>query len=179
MPRFTGDPTCRWSAGPSPRTQREEKIRRLKELFQQAVAYDDGRKHSSDQPVNPRLEALVPYARGKKPVIIQANRKQEILDALKLADELKIKLILSGGIDAWKVADELKKRDVPVIVGPIMTMPEEAYDPYDAPLCLPCPAARGGRAFLHLHSLGRQPTRVTCRTKPRWRSPMACRPKKV
>src|SRR5207248_3314186 len=74
-----------------------------------------------------------PYARGDRPVIIQAHRQEEILEAIKLADELKIKMILSGAIDSWKVAKELKKRDIPVIVGPIMTMPGERYDPYDAP----------------------------------------------
>ena len=35
--------------------------------------------------------------------------------------------------DAWKVADELKKRDIPVIVGPVMSLPVERDDPYDAP----------------------------------------------
>jgi imidazolonepropionase-like amidohydrolase len=70
---------------------------------------------------------------GKKPVVIQAQRKSELLEALKLADELHLKVILSGATDSWKVADELKKRDVPVILGPIMAMPQETYDPYDAP----------------------------------------------
>src|SRR5439155_4878534 len=133
FPMFTGDPTMPMVGRAIAKKQREEKVRRLKELFQQAVAYDDARKQSPDKPVNPRLEALVPYARGKRPVVIQANHKQEILDALKLADKLKLKVILSGAIDAWKVAGELKKRNVPVIVGPLMTLPQELYDPYDAP----------------------------------------------
>ncbi|HEX5273119.1 MAG TPA: amidohydrolase family protein, partial [Gemmataceae bacterium] len=132
-PLFTGDPTLPAIGRAIAKKQREEKLRRLKELFAQAVAYDDGRKEHPDRPGNPRLEALVPYARGQKPVVIQANRKQEIVEALKLADDLKLKVILSGAVDAWKVADELKKRDVPVILGPVMTMPAETYDPYDAP----------------------------------------------
>src|SRR5262249_26855770 len=115
------------------RKQREEKIRRLKELFQQALAYDDARKQSPNITPNPRLEALVPYARGVKPVVIQASRKQEIVEALKLADDLKLKTILSGAVDAWKVTDDLKKRNIPVIVGPLMALPAEQYDPYDAP----------------------------------------------
>src|SRR5262249_17902672 len=53
------------------RRQREEKVRRLKELFKQAVAYDDARKADARLPVNPRLDALVPYARGQKPVFVQ------------------------------------------------------------------------------------------------------------
>ncbi|MFL5330562.1 MAG: amidohydrolase family protein [Gemmataceae bacterium] len=130
------------------RKQRDEKIRRLKDLFRQAVAYDAGRTASpKTTPVNPRLEALVPYARGQKPVIIQAQRQAEIMDALKLADELKLKLILSGATDAWKLTDEIKKRNVPVVIGPIMSMPQEREDPYDAPYACPAKLQAAGVQF--------------------------------
>jgi imidazolonepropionase-like amidohydrolase len=146
-PIFTGNPTAPMLGRAIARQQREEKIRRLKELFQQAAAYDEARKQDSGKPLNPRLEALVPYARGQKPVTIQAYRKQEILSALQLADDLKLKMILSGAIDAWKVAGELKKRNVPVIVGPIMTMPQETYDPYDGPYSCPARLHEAGVRF--------------------------------
>jgi imidazolonepropionase-like amidohydrolase len=155
---FTGNPTLPTVGRAIARKQREEKVRRLKELFQQAVVYDDARKQSSGRPVNPRLEALVPYARGVKPVVIQANRKPEIQAALKLADELKLKIVLSGGIEAWKVADELKKRQVPVIVGPIMTLPQEQYDPYDAPFACPARLHAAGVRFC-IRSTGTTNTR--------------------
>jgi imidazolonepropionase-like amidohydrolase len=132
-PMITGDPAMPQIGRAIARKQREEKVRRLKELFQQALAHDQARKDNPRTPGNPRLEALIPYARGDRPVVIQANRKAEIVEALKLADELKLKVILSGAIDSWKVAGELKKRDVPVILGPLMTLPQETYDPYDAP----------------------------------------------
>jgi imidazolonepropionase-like amidohydrolase len=127
--------------------QRDEKIRRLRELFAQAIAYDEGRKLSPSAPANPRLEAVVPYARGEKPVVIQASRKADILDVLKLADELKLKLIVSGATDAWRVTDELKKRDVPVIVGPIMAMPQEREESYDAPFTNPAKLYAAGVKF--------------------------------
>src|SRR5207249_3665405 len=95
----------------------------------------------------PRLEALIPYARGEKPVIIQAHRQEEIREALKLADELKIKVILSGGIDAWKVAGELKKRDIPVIVGQVMALPSEGHDSYDAPYACAAKLHQAGVRF--------------------------------
>jgi imidazolonepropionase-like amidohydrolase len=133
QPLFSMDPNVPSIGRAIARKQREEKLRRLKELFQQAVSYEQARKQSSSHPANPRLEALIPYATGKKPVVIQANRKAEIDEALKLADELKLKMILSGGIDAWKVAGELKKREIPVILGPTMTLPSDANDPFDAP----------------------------------------------
>ncbi|MBO0697678.1 MAG: amidohydrolase family protein [Zavarzinella sp.] len=140
------------------RKQREEKLRKLKELFAEAKRYAAGRAEDPNQPVVPRLEAMLPYARGEKPVIITAYRKPELLDALKLADELKIKVILSGATDAWKVADELKKRDVPVVIGPVMAMPQEKDDPYDAPYANAAKLHQAGVRFC-IRSTGSSNTR--------------------
>jgi imidazolonepropionase-like amidohydrolase len=141
------DPTQPPLARTLARRQRDERVRRLKELFSQAVAYDEGRKRAPSSPANPRLEALVPYARGQKPVIVQAFRKPDIVEALKMADDLKLKVILSGATEAWRVADDLKKRDVPVIVGPVMAMPQEREDCYDAPYANPAKLHAAGVRF--------------------------------
>lgn len=127
--------------------QREEKIRRLKDLFRQALAYDAGRSLAGSTPVNPRLEAMVPYAKGEKPVVIEAQRKPEIAEALKFSDELKLKVILCGAVDAWKLADELKRRDIPVIVGPTMAMPQERDDPFDSAFANAVNLQRAGVRF--------------------------------
>ena len=114
------------------RDRREEKLRKLKELFETARRYDAAKRANLSPATNPRLESLLPYIRGEKPVIFTANRKADIVATLKLADELKVKPIISGGIEAWKVATELKHRDVPVIVGPVMSLPRELGERYDA-----------------------------------------------
>ena len=155
---LSSDPNAPRAGRAIARRQRDEKIRRLKELFRQAVAYDAGRKAEPDRGANPRLEALIPYARGSKPVIIQAQREEEIREALKLADELKLKVILSGASEAWKVAGELKKRGVPVIVGPILSLPRERYDPYDAAYAAPARLHQAGVKFC-IRSAGSTNTR--------------------
>ncbi len=132
--------------GVAPRA-RDQKVRRLRELFSEALAHDKARKESPETPGNPRLEALAPYAKGEKPVFVQASRKAEIEDAIKLADDLKIKIVITGAIDAWKVAAELKKRDIPVVVGPIMALPPERHDPYDAPYACPAKLHAAGVRF--------------------------------
>jgi len=146
-PMYSGNPTAPLIGRAIARKQREEKIRRLKLLFEQAIAYEQARKQNPAAPINPRFEALVPYAHGQKPVVLQAYRKQDILEALKLADELKLRVILSGAVDAWKVAADLKKRNIPVIVGPTLTMPQEIYDPYDAPYACPARLHEAGVRF--------------------------------
>jgi imidazolonepropionase-like amidohydrolase len=117
---------------PAAKWRREEKLMRLRDLFDTARRYDAAKKAGLNQPVNPRLESLLPYVRGEKPVVLTADRKADLLGALKLADELKVKPILSGGSESWKVAGELARKNVPVILGPIMTVPRETGDRYDA-----------------------------------------------
>jgi imidazolonepropionase-like amidohydrolase len=70
------------------------------------------------------LEALVPVVQGNEPLVVHAHRASDIEAALRLADDLKLKLILSGASEAWMVADELARRKVPVIVDPLEDLPE-------------------------------------------------------
>jgi imidazolonepropionase-like amidohydrolase len=119
------------------RERRKERLEKIKELFRKAIAYDTviaKARDRGDVPPAPdaRLEALAPYARGHKPVVFQAEQQVEILDALDIIRELKLKGVISGGSEAWKVADALKEAKVPVLVGGTLKLPRHDYDPYDA-----------------------------------------------
>jgi imidazolonepropionase-like amidohydrolase len=69
------------------------------------------------------LEALQPVLRGEQPLVVTARRASDIETALRLADELKLRLILSGGSEAWMLKDELARRKIPVIVDPMENLP--------------------------------------------------------
>jgi imidazolonepropionase-like amidohydrolase len=102
-----------------------------------------------------RLDALIPYARGQKPVILHANHQVEILDALELARELKLKAVLSGAAEAWKVVDAIKRAKVPVMVGGTLNLPRHDYDPYDAAYANPAKLHAAGVAVaIHSKSSG-------------------------
>ena len=64
---------------------------------------------------DPALEALQPAVEGKMPVAFEANQAREILRALKLAKELKLQPIVTGGREAADVAAELKSQNVRVV----------------------------------------------------------------
>ncbi|WP_397568988.1 amidohydrolase family protein [Schlesneria sp. T3-172] len=83
--------------------------------------------------VDPRFEALRPFVRGEKTIYIEAETKQEITEALHFARKEKLKIVLCGVTDGWKVADKIKEANVPVIVGPVMRKPIDDFDPFDAP----------------------------------------------
>jgi imidazolonepropionase-like amidohydrolase len=86
---------------------------------------------------DPRFDALRPYLEGEKPVFVEADSRKAIAEALLFAEKEKVKIIITGGTQAWLLADELKKRNVPVIVGPVMKRPLDSFDPFDAPYANP------------------------------------------
>ncbi len=53
---------------------------------------------------------------GDLPVFAKADAADDILRVLELSDEYGLKPIIVGGGEAWKVADALKRRGVPVLV---------------------------------------------------------------
>ncbi len=62
------------------------------------------------------LAALIPVLEGRMPVVIYADREREILRALELAEEFKLKPMIAGGREAWKLTERLRTRDVPVLL---------------------------------------------------------------
>src|ERR1044072_948842 len=62
------------------------------------------------------LEALIPVLNREVPIVMNANSEREIIRALDLGKEFNLKLIIAGGMESGKVADRLKKQDVPVLL---------------------------------------------------------------
>jgi imidazolonepropionase-like amidohydrolase len=62
------------------------------------------------------LDALQPALAREMPVVFTADSQREIERALDLADEFKLRAIIAGGMEAWKVADRLAAAKVPVLV---------------------------------------------------------------
>lgn len=69
------------------------------------------------------LEALIPVVEGRMPLIAVADRASDIRAVLRLARDENIKVILSGGAEAWRVAPELAAARVPVLLNPIQNRP--------------------------------------------------------
>ncbi len=69
------------------------------------------------------LEALQPVVRGTLPLVVTAHRASDIEATLRLADELKLRIILRGASEAWMIADDLARRKVPVIIDPVEDLP--------------------------------------------------------
>jgi imidazolonepropionase-like amidohydrolase len=124
--------------------------RAMRDFFADARAYADvkaklaaGGSVPNAPKVNQAMESLVPVIRGEMPVIFDVNSIDQIRGVLTLADSFKLKVILRGARDAWRVADTLAARGIPVIVGPTTQAPGPD-DPYDAIYAQPGVLAKAG-----------------------------------
>ena len=69
------------------------------------------------------LEALEAVISGRIPLVVTANRASDLRLALKLKAEFGIDMVIQGGAEGWRVADELAASGVPVIVGATTNLP--------------------------------------------------------
>ncbi len=118
------------------RKQNQEKAqKRLAGLLAEAKAYGEALQaaKAAGTPVEPDLplEALAPAARGELPVVMRADAEDDIRAAVAFAGENGLKLIVAGGLEAWRCADLLKQKDVAVLVN-VDRLPRRESDAYDA-----------------------------------------------
>jgi imidazolonepropionase-like amidohydrolase len=90
-----------------------------------------------------KLEALLPYLHGNRPVVLAAEEPNDVLTALDLANEFHLKVILNHVTHSAALLDRIAAAKLPVIVGPIYEEPKES-ERYDAVFSLPAQLAKRG-----------------------------------
>ncbi|PYU65537.1 MAG: hypothetical protein DMG49_23975 [Acidobacteria bacterium] len=94
-----------------------------------------------------KLEALAPVVRGELPLLVFADRSREIRNAVEFCEKQSLRMILAGGLEAYKIKDLLRSKGVPVILRPMLTLPVDEDDPYDRLLSQPAELAAAGVKF--------------------------------
>jgi len=93
-------------------TTRMAELAVLREVFTKARQY----RENSPSEKDPKMEALLPVLDGKLPVRINCHTVQDILNAILFAGEFKLKLVIEGATEAYKVADEIIQSNSTVAV---------------------------------------------------------------
>jgi imidazolonepropionase-like amidohydrolase len=112
----------------------EKRLGELETWFDRARQYV---RSSASVARDLKLEGLGPIVKGERPVLVFASDERDIKAAVGFFEKQKIRMILVGGEDAIKVAPLLKEKQIPVILGPVLAMPEDEDDPYDEAYTLP------------------------------------------
>ena len=111
--------------------------------YSQAMEKGSAAKYDRDL----KLEALVPVVRGELPLLVFADRARDIRNAVEFCEKQKLRMIVAGGEEAYKVKDLLRSKDIPVILRPMLSLPNEEDDPYDRLLSQPAELSAAGVKF--------------------------------
>jgi imidazolonepropionase-like amidohydrolase len=87
------------------------------------AAYDEGRTRGLAAS-RESLAALEAVARGTLPLIIHADRVDDIDLALRFARDEHVRIVVLGGAEAWRIAPRIAAAHVPVITGAMNNIPE-------------------------------------------------------
>jgi len=107
--------------------ERDAKLDRVAALLDQARSYS--KANPAERSADAVLEGLVPVVNREVPLLTVASREHDIRDAVAFADRVNVRIVISNGIEAPLVAPLLKEKGIPVILGPVLTLParEDAH----------------------------------------------------
>ena len=97
--------------------------------------------------VDRKLESLLPYLDGERPVAVRAAAARQIRNAVEYCEKQGLKMILVGGEEAVEVKALLAEKGVPVILGPRQALPRREDDAYDSVYSAPAELAAAGVKF--------------------------------
>lgn len=109
--------------GPKAPGTRAKMMSLLRQELIDAARYRDqmAKPEVSERPARDlRKEALVQVLDRKVPLLVTAHRAQDLANALRLAEEFKIRVVLDGAAEAYLLAERIQKAGVPVILHPTM-----------------------------------------------------------
>lgn len=126
--RRSGGPQQSW------RQQQEryrEAVGRLDEWLEAGRRYAHAKAAGAEMPRDLKNEAMAKVASGEIPVLLGADGERNIRNAVEWAQRQELRFVITGGREAWKIADWLAERDVAFILSPTQSLPsgpDEAYD---------------------------------------------------
>lgn len=94
----------------------------IRELFMRTEDYIERKEKNKIEERDIRLEAVIPLLKGEIPLRVHAHRADDIVTAVRIAEEFKIKkMVIEHGTEAHLVKEYLKEKNIPVAYGPLLT----------------------------------------------------------
>jgi len=116
--------------------------------------FDDARKYRTAKAANLpdfrkdlKFEAMLPVLEGKVPLAVTAARATTIHDAIAWSEKQNVKIVILQPREITKAGPELKAKNVPVILGRVLALPEYEDSEYDQAYTQPLEAYKAGVKF--------------------------------
>jgi imidazolonepropionase-like amidohydrolase len=105
-----------WARGRAPdRMQFEDLLRSGAKFLRDA---EEARRAKREAPRSPVPDEILAALRREIPVRVPASRKSEIRDAIRLATDHGLRLVVEDALEAWLVAEELSRAGATAVVTP-------------------------------------------------------------
>lgn len=105
----------------APYTTRMGNMALIRETLMKAQDYlaaKQSKKVTKDREID--MEALLPLIRGEVPMRVCAHQAEDILSAIRVAEEFELKIVIEHGTEAHLIADILAEKEIPVVLGPCL-----------------------------------------------------------
>jgi imidazolonepropionase-like amidohydrolase len=116
--------------------------------------FDDARKYKTAKAANLpdfrrdlKFEAMLPVLEGKMPLAVSASRAAAIHDAIAWSEKQNVKIVILQPRDIAKAGPELKAKNIPIILGRVLALPENEDAEYDQGYTQPFEAYKAGVKF--------------------------------
>jgi imidazolonepropionase-like amidohydrolase len=94
----------------------------IRELFMKTQDYMVRKEKNKIKERDIKLEAVIPLLQGKIPLRAHAHRADDIITAIRIAEEFHIRrLIIEHGTEAHLIKEYLAEKQIPVAYGPMLT----------------------------------------------------------
>lgn len=102
----------------------------IRETLYQAREYGEKKERAGENPdkrppFDMKLEALLPVVKGELLVKAHAHRADDIMTAIRIAEEFGLKMTIEHGTEGHLIAEELAEKGYGVILGPYTGFPHK------------------------------------------------------
>ncbi len=93
----------------------------IKEMLNKAKKYYEEEKNGLNHEYDEELEAFLPVFNGEMPLKIHVHRLDDIMTAIRIAEEFQIDYTLDHCTEGYLAVEYIKEKNVPVMLGPLFS----------------------------------------------------------
>lgn len=120
----------------------DKELQAIDELFEQAFQYS---KIEKPEIINIRLKAMRGLFNGTKNLYVHVNSSKGIISSINFIKKYpKIKMVLVGAADSYKLKELIKENNIPVVLTNIYRLPQRPHEDIDQPFKTPFELMQAG-----------------------------------
>lgn len=94
----------------------------IRDLFMRTEDYIARKEANKLEERDIKLEAVIPVIKGEIPLRVHAHRADDIVTAIRIAEEFNInKMVIEHGTEAHLIKEYIKEKNIPIAYGPLLT----------------------------------------------------------